>query len=87
MDGSNGYGLHDVAGNAFEWCNDWYDSEYYGSSPPDNPHGPAGPLTHRVIRGGSWFGNEDFLRCASRGYSAPAGRQFHVGFRLVWKAE
>ena len=51
-DMANGYGLYDVAGNVFEWCNDWYGS--YSSSPETNPTGPAS----RVIRGGDWYSND-----------------------------
>ena len=52
IDMANGYGLYDVAGNVWEWCNDWYGS--YSSSPETNPTGPAS----RVIRGGDWYSND-----------------------------
>ena len=81
-DMANGYGLYDMAGNAWEWCNDWYASDYYSISPYDNPTGPAsGP--RRVRRGGSWYGRERVLRCAHRSGINPGHRVLSGGFRLA----
>jgi formylglycine-generating enzyme required for sulfatase activity len=80
--GANGYGLHDMAGNAYEWCNDWYADTSYSSSPYDNPHGPASG-TYRVLRGGGWYDDADYCRCAHRGDSGPAYRYHNSGFRLA----
>jgi len=78
---ANGYGLHDVTGNVWEWCNDWYQSDYYTSSPYSNPQGPE-TGTYRAIRGGAWSGHAASCRVAYRIYSAPDARG-HFGFRVV----
>jgi len=82
IDMANGYGLYDMAGNVFEWCNDWYGSLYYSSSPYSNPRGP-GSGTNRVHRGGSWSDYTHHLRCAYRGAGTPDFRHSLWGFRLV----
>jgi eukaryotic-like serine/threonine-protein kinase len=78
----NDWGLYDMHGNVWEWCSDWYDSEYYGRSSGVDPKGPSsGSL--RVKRGGSWFYDAAYCRSAYRSRSAPVGRFSSYGLRLV----
>ncbi len=60
--GPNEIDTYDMSGNMREWCSDWYDTEYYGVSPYENPQGPAEPeypgqFLGKVMRGGSWREN------------------------------
>lgn len=78
----NDFGLHDMSGNAWEWCADRYGSDYYKNSPSSNPTGPAsGSL--RVRRGGSWFYDPQSCRVAYRYDDSPGYRDDDAGFRLA----
>lgn len=81
----NDYGLRDMAGNAWDWCNDWYSSSYYGITPypHTNPRGPAGG-SQRVLRGGAWDCSARDIRCATR-YRYDPGVLYY-GFRLALSA-
>lgn len=91
----NNYGLYDMAGNVWEWCEDWYRSDYYASLPAQktNPTGPTSSfdspsagVTKRSMRGGSYLCNDDYCsgyRVSRRMSSSPDTGLSHTGFRCV----
>ena len=78
----NAWELYDVHGNVWEWCQDWYDKEYYSKSPQENPQGLSSG-TYRVLRGGSWGNAPNNCRSANRGRNPPDYWSNFFGFRVV----
>ncbi len=85
----NQYGLYDMLGNAWEWCQDRYDAHYYQKSGAENPRGPTDPkkYPYRVVRGGSWNEYLWNLRSANRNYGESFRRFDGVGFRICRSAD
>jgi formylglycine-generating enzyme len=78
----NGFNLYDMQGNVWEWCQDWYDKDYYGQTPGADPPGPA-QAASRVLRGGGWFNDPQGARSAIRFRRAPGYRSGSLGFRAA----
>ncbi len=84
--GKSPYGVYDMAGNVWEWVNDWYDAKYYEHSPEKNPPGPESG-TKRVIRGAGWQNETPTVRIFTRVDSDPTIRNESTGFRCARDAK
>ena len=76
---ANRWGLHDMQGNVYEWCFDWYQDRPTGGMNP----AVTTPAAGRVFRGGCWLDSSSDCRLAARGWSAPGHRSYYVGFRVA----
>ena len=86
---ANGLDLYDMSGNVLEWCEDWFDRDYYAECKRKgrvkNPVGPASG-SDRVFRGGSWDYDPVYCRVTDRSRDYPEHRYHDIGFRLVWSS-
>lgn len=81
--GVSPYGVHDMAGNAWEWTNDWYDEDYYTYSPAENPQGPDRETGWKVTRGGAWFYHADLMTAIWRNHAPVNASYAYLGFRCA----
>ena len=78
----NELGIYDMSGNVWEWCQDWYGSDYYNYSPIENPMGPTNGA-ERIKRGGTWMISTSTYRVAFRDHNTPETKAEYTGLRLA----
>jgi len=82
----NSFGLYDMHGNVWEWCGDWYATDYSRHSIAVDPQGPLIGKS-RVLRGGGWFRSAMYCRSANRSGCEPVYGRDYLGFRIVLEVE
>lgn len=86
---ANAWELHDMIGNVWEWCSDWYSADYRVTVDPENTSSPQtikNGVTYRVYRGGGWYSDAWNCRSANRSGGRPSDRYDNLGFRLCCSA-
>lgn len=82
---ANAFGLHNVSGNVWEWCADWFSADFHAMGPRVDPRGPESGM-HKVIRGGSYLCHASYCnryRVSARTGTTPDSSSGHIGFRCV----
>ena len=83
----NSFGLHDMHGNVFEWCEDWFQEDFYRESAGlHDPLCENSGFEYRMIRGGGYGDGARVCRSALRNYTSPPDRDHALGFRAAWSS-
>ncbi|MEB3359180.1 MAG: formylglycine-generating enzyme family protein [Synechococcales bacterium] len=83
---ANKYGLHDMHGNVYEWCQDYWHENYVGAPTDGSAWTEGGDSSRRIIRGGSWLNDPWYCRSAYRARNAAGDRNDDIGFRVCCSA-
>jgi formylglycine-generating enzyme required for sulfatase activity len=86
FEGANAFGLCDMHGNVWEWCQDYWHDSYEGVPTDGSAWIEGGNSERRILRGGSWYDYPRFCRSACRDFNGPGGGDFNIGFRVVCSA-